>query len=247
MWVDTHAHVQLAAIEANVLLERAREVDWVVVPGVDVSSSMAALALSHQHPDRVLAAVGLHPHDAQEWRSQATELEQLATSADAVGETGLDFYRSLSPRDDQLESFRAQAELAIALDKPLIVHCRDAFGEVYDVLESLGCGRRTILHCWTGGSRWTKRFLELDATFSFAGPITYPGGDGVRAAASVVPPGRATVETDTPFLTPPPHRDQPNEPANVEQVGAALAEVWHLGVPEVAKFTSRTAAEFFRR
>lgn len=229
------------------MLSRAVDVDWVVVPGIDLASSEAALTLADQYPSRVIASAGLHPHEARRWGEQGAEIARLARLAGAVGETGLDFYRNLSSERDQLEAFQAQAELAIELDKPLIVHCRDAFGAVHEVVESLGCGGRTILHCWTGGRRWTKRFLDLDVTFSFAGPITYEGGDDVRAAASIVPHGKATVETDTPYLTPPPDRGLPNEPANVAAVGEALARVWKTSVEEVAKVTTVAAEKAFRR
>ncbi len=246
VWVDTHAHLQLAQEDPGLLLDRAREVDWVVVPGIDVPSSREALALAAGH-GRVVAAVGLHPHEASQWPLQARVLTGLAEQAEAVGETGLDFYRNLSGRRDQLSAFRAQADLAVSLDKALIVHCRDAFSETFDVLEEVGCGPRSVMHCWTGGTRWTRRFLDLGVTFSFAGPLTFEGGETVRMAAARVPPGRALVETDTPYLTPPPHRDLPNEPSNVAIVGEALAGVWGASIEEVAEVTSETARSVFRK
>jgi len=247
MWVDTHAHLQLAERPAEELILRAPAVDWLVVPGTDRDSSIEALALQEAHPGKVLATAGLHPHDAARWREQEADLAALAIGAAAVGETGLDFYRDLSPRSEQVAAFRAHTELARELRKPLIVHCRDAFESVYEVLADLGADSRTILHCWTGGPRWTRRFLDLGVTFSFAGPITFEKGDTVRRAAGLVPPGSAVVETDTPFLAPPPFRNQENEPANVAAVGEALALVWGMTAEQVARITSETAAAVFRR
>jgi TatD DNase family protein len=229
------------------LLGRAREagVVWLVCPGTDAAGSAAAAALADRFPGTVLATAGLHPHDASSWDRQRAEIERLALRAAAVGECGLDFYRNLSAPDAQRRAFRDQVALAVELDKPVVVHCRDAFADVYEILEESGHDR-IVLHCWTGGPRWTRRFADLPVTFSFAGPVTFAGGDTVRRAAAVVSPERVMVETDTPYLTPPPDRSLPNEPANVVKVGAALAEVWGVPVAEVARLTTAAAERVFR-
>jgi TatD DNase family protein len=181
------------------------------------------------------------------WQEQEAALVELAAAASAIGETGLDFYRNLSPRDEQVAAFTGQISMAAALDKPIVVHCRDAFAEVFEILDRTGAGPRSVMHCWTGGPRWTRRFLDLGVTFSFAGPIAFETGETVRLAAAEVPPDRALVETDTPFLAPPPHRGEPNEPAWVATVGAALAAVWGLRAEEVSVMTTANATRVFRR
>ncbi len=247
-WVDTHCHLHMSEEPADALLDRAAAagVDWVVDPGTDAATSRAALGLAAAHPGRVLAAAGLHPHDAERWPAERDEIERLAAGAAAIGECGLDFYRNLSPRESQFAAFRGQLGLAASLGKPIVVHCRDAFTEVFDLVEEAGTGERTILHCWTGGPRWTRRFAGLGVTFSFAGPLTFETGDTVRRAAAEVDPERAMVETDTPFLTPPPDRAAANEPANVVRVGEALAGVWGMAVDEVARITTAVATRVFR-
>ncbi|HEX6146960.1 MAG TPA: TatD family hydrolase [Acidimicrobiia bacterium] len=246
-WVDTHCHLQLDERGAEPLLSRAVEVDWVVVPGVDLDSSKRSAHLAGLHPGRVLPTAGLHPHDAGKWATEGPVITEMAADAAAVGETGLDFYRDLSPRREQIASFRAQIGLAIDLGKPIIVHCRDAFAEVFSIIEGTGVAPQTVLHCWTGGPRWTRRFLDLGVMFSFAGPVAFETGDTVRLGAARVPPERAMVETDTPYLAPPPHRGEPNEPAWVALVGAALARVWDVPVGDVARITSANAARLFGR
>ena len=246
-WVDTHCHLQLDERAPGEILSRADDVDWVVVPGVDAASSADSIHLAGEFPERVVATAGLHPHDASLWPEQSQAIEEMAGNVAAIGETGLDFYRSLSPRDDQIESFRAQLDLASASGLPIIVHCRDAFADVHHLLESTGEGERAVLHCWTGGRKWTKRFLELGVTFSFAGPVAFETGETIRLGAELVPPERALVETDTPYLAPPPHRGQPNEPAWVAHVGEALAAVWGLAPVEVAAITSANARRIFRK
>jgi TatD DNase family protein len=233
--------------DPSAVVERAvaAGVSWMVNPGTDARSSQASAALAGQFPDVVLYAAGLHPHDADRWNDERTEIERLAGDAVAVGECGLDFYRNLAPREAQLTAFRDQLRLASELDKPIIVHCRDAFTEVYDELVAAGHDR-VVLHCWTGGPKWTKRFAELGVTFSFAGPVSFAGGDTVRRAAAVAPRDRVMVETDTPFLTPPPDRALPNEPANVVRVGAALADVWGEAPDAVAAITTAEAERVFR-
>ena len=245
LWVDTHCHLQLARQDANELLSRAPDVGRLVVPGVDTVSSRAAEELAAEHPDRLRFSAGLHPHEAARWGEERDDLVELMQTACAVGETGLDFYRNLSPPEAQVASFVDHHSLAQELGKPLIVHCRDAFSKVHEILETRGSGSWVVLHCWTGGPKWTKRFANLDVTFSFAGPVAFETGDTVRRGAAVLDPTRVVVETDTPYLAPPPHRSEDNEPAHVALVGAALAGVWGMEVDEVARLTTARATAVF--
>ncbi|MEX0864526.1 MAG: TatD family hydrolase [Acidimicrobiia bacterium] len=246
-WVDTHCHLQLDGRDPAELLDRAPEVEWVVAPGVDSPTSSRSLELARAFPGRVLATAGVHPHDAGAWPTQATAIREMAPMVAAIGETGLDFYRMLAPEDDQVGSFQSQIELATEYDKPLIVHCRDAFAKVHEILEATGAGPRAVLHSWTGGRRWTRRFLDLGVTFSYSGTLAFDTAQSIRLGAELVPPERAMVETDTPFLAPPPHRGEKNEPAWVAHVGEALSGVWGLSVGETAAMTTANATRVFRR
>jgi len=245
-WVDSHCHVYmlddpLGAIDRAV----GSGIDWMVIPGVDLETSLQARRLADQRPDRVLWAAGLHPHDAKHWDDQRSRISALAADAAAVGEIGLDYYRNLSPRDEQLRAFRDQMSLAKDLDIPAIIHTRDSFADVYDVVAEVGIGEKAIMHCWTGGPRWTKRFRDLGATFSFAGPITYTTGDTVRRGAAEAPPERTLVETDTPYLSPEPHRGETNRPEWSILNGEALADVWGVDVGEVEQITAENTVRVF--
>jgi len=245
-WVDSHCHVfmlddPLGAVDRAV----AAGIDWMLVPGVDLETSLQARRLVSDRPDRVLWATGLHPHDAEHWDEQQARISALAVEAAAIGEVGLDYYRNLSPRDDQKRAFTDQVQLASDLDKPVIVHTRDSFADVYEILGEADLGEKAVLHCWTGGPRWTKRFRELGATFSFAGPITYATGDTVRLGAAEAPPERTLVETDTPYLTPEPHRSETNRPEWSILNGIALAEIWGMDADDVARSTSQNSARVF--
>ncbi len=248
MWVDSHCHLWASDDAPNALLDRAAaaDVDWLMCPGTDLESSLEAHRLSSANRTRVLWAAGLHPHDATRWADEGSRLTTLIAEADAVGECGLDYYRDLSPRPVQREVFREHLRLAGELGKPIVIHCRDAFADVYDDVEQAGLGENAILHSWTGGPKWTKRFSALGVTFSFAGMVTYPTADTVRRAVAVAPPERCMVETDTPYLPPQTHRDQANEPAFVPLVGAQLAEVWGIDATEAARLTTATARRVYR-
>ena len=247
MWVDSHCHLFASSDAPEVLLQRAADagVDWLMCPGIDLETSLQAHRLAASFANRVLWAAGLHPHDASRWAEEGVRLTALIAKADAVGECGLDYYRDLSPRSVQREVFREQLRLATQLDKPIIVHTRDSFRDVFEDVAAAGHGEKVILHSWTGGPKWTKRFDELGVTFSFAGMVTYPTADTVRRAAAVVPPQRCMVETDTPYLSPQQHRDRPNEPAFVPLVGEQLAEVWGMPIADVAATTAATARRVF--
>ena len=246
-WVDTHCHLHMSSEDPAELLGRARQagVDWVVCPGTDVAGSEAAVAIAAAHPGVVLPTAGVHPHDASRWPEQRDRIEALAVNAAAVGECGLDYYRNLSPPDAQRQAFSDQLDMAIRLDKPVVVHCRDAFSDVHAMLDQSGAGPTAVLHCWTGGPRWTRRMRDLGVTFSFAGPVAFQTGETVRLGAAEAPPERTLVETDTPYLSPPPHRGEANEPARVVLVGEALASVWGMDVAQVADITSANAARVF--
>lgn len=246
-WVDTHGHLFLLDDPPGTVLDRATDagVAWVMCPGIDVETSVKARDIAADHPDRVKWSAGLHPHDADRWADQADAIGELAVDAGAIGECGLDFYRELAPRDAQVAAFRDQLAIAVALGKPVIIHCRDAFAEVHEALEGTGLGERAVLHCWTGGPRWTKRFRDLGVTFSFAGPLTYATAETLRLGAAEAPPERTMVETDAPYLTPEPRRGEDNEPRNVPLTGAVLAEVWGVSHEDVARLTTAHAERVF--
>ena len=248
-WVDTHGHLFMLDDPPDEVLARARAsgVDWVVCPGVDAASARAARTIAEAHPGSVSWTAGLHPHDAERWGDEAEAIAELADAASAIGECGLDFYRNLAPREAQLSAFREQLALATDKDLPIVIHCRDAFADVFEHLADADLGERAVLHCWTGGPKWTKRFRELGVMFSFAGPLTYRTGETLRLGAAQAPPEQTLVETDAPYLTPEPKRSEANEPAHVVLTGAVLADVWGADVTTVAAQTTANAERVFGR
>jgi len=224
--IDTHAHLD-ALDDAPQALARAREarVGRVITIGTTLDSCRAALELA-ERDEGVFVSLGLHPHEAG--AATAADVDELATLLDhpravAVGETGLDYFRDYAPHDRQLDLFRAQAGLAAAAGKPLVVHTRSADDETVAVLTELPEDTRVVLHCFSS-LRLLGPALERGWYVSFAGNVTYPKATELRTAAARVPADRILAETDSPYLSPQPVRGRPNEPANVVHTLATLAE-----------------------
>ena len=222
---DTHAHLD-AGDDFAAALARARAigVTRVVAVGSGIGSCRATLAIAERE-EGVHAALGLHPHQAGDLGpDDVAELRDLLAHprAVAVGETGLDYFRDYAPRDRQRELFRAQAELAAEVGKPLVVHSRAADAETAAVLSALGAGTNVVLHCFSAPGLLAPA-LERGWYVSFAGNVTYPKAHELRAAAARVPADRILAETDSPYLAPQPVRGRRNEPAHVVHTLAALA------------------------
>jgi TatD DNase family protein len=252
-WFDSHCHVQpghgpgsLDAADALVEQARAAGVEWMVCVGTDLETSMLALELAARHRN-VFATVGLHPHDASKFSAQWEQLQKLAHDdrAVGVGEAGFDLHYEYSPRDEQEVAFRAQVRLAKRLDRALVIHSREAWDDTFRVLETEGVPARTVFHCFTGGPDEARRALDLGAHLSFSGIVSFRSADDLRAAAAITPDDRLLVETDSPYLTPVPHRGRPNEPAFLPLVGAALASARGTDEATVAALTRENATRVF--
>jgi len=211
--------------------------------GCDRATSLAAIAVATAH-DGVFATVGLHPHDAVNGVDTIVDLLD-ADGIVAVGECGLDYYYDHSPRDVQQRVFAEQIALANARELPLVIHTRDAWDDTFAVLADVGVPARTVFHCFTGGPDEARRALDVGAHLSFSGIVTFKGAPEVQAAAALCPLDRMLVETDSPYLSPVPHRGKPNRPAWVAHVGQHIADLRDIAVAEVAAATTANADAVF--
>ncbi len=201
------------------------------------------------------ATAGLHPHDASEGTEETIRLLEDAVAGGAstseggrlvaVGECGLDFHYEHSRRDVQREAFAEQVAAAQRLGLALVVHARDAWVDLFDVLHAEGVPDRSVLHCFTGGPDDARRCLDAGMVLSFSGIVTFKNAADVREAVSLCPLDRLLVETDSPFLAPVPYRGKRNEPSYVPIVGAAVAEIKGLDPAVVAAASSETASRVF--
>jgi len=249
---ETHAHLQDRKLRGDVeqVLLRAQHagVDKVVCVGYDLQSSQEAVALARQYP-QVYAAVGVHPHDAKTLTPEVLEkLKSLAADAKvvAIGEIGLDFYRDLSPREIQKQAFIEQIKLARIMNKPIIIHDRDANQPVFDIIKQYKAGKNQgVMHCYSGNLPLAIEYTKLGFYISLAGPLTYKNARRPQEVAAKMPINRLLVETDCPYLTPEPLRGKINEPANIKYVVEKMAEVRKQHPDEVAYLTARNACQVF--
>jgi TatD DNase family protein len=247
--VDTHCHLHLLEEPPQQVVAEARAegVGHLVDVGIDLDSSRRAAANAARLP-QVSATAGVHPHDAVALDERVLE-ELRALLADervvAAGETGLDYYRDLSPREVQRVAFAAHVRLARELDKALVVHNREAFADVLAILRGEGAPARVVFHCFTGDPRAAEQVLEAGWYISFAGTVTFRNAPEQRAACAAVPLDRMVLETDSPFLSPHPYRGRPNRPGRVAVTAVTVAAVHGVPVEQVAAATTATAARVF--
>ncbi len=245
MWTDAHCHIPYEGVGEDVIGEaRAAGVDRLVTVGTDLASSRAALDVARRH-DGVWSTAGVHPHDAA-GGIEGIEALLGEPGVVAVGECGLDYHYDHSPREVQREVFAAQIALAHASGLALVIHTREAWDDTFAILDAEGVPERTVFHCFTGGPDEARRCLDRGALLSFSGIVSFKTAEDVRAAAVLCPLDRMTVETDSPYLAPVPHRGKRNQPAWVALVGAAVAAAKGADVAEVAAVTSAAATSLFR-
>jgi TatD DNase family protein len=270
IWTDSHCHLQDEPDPAaTVAAARAVRVGRVVCVGTDEASSRRAVLLANElspgpAPARspanapsestgaaeVWATVGLHPHDAKSGLSSVVALlDELAAGEGlrrsrvvAIGECGLDYHYDNSPRDLQRDVFAAQVALANQHNLALVIHTRDAWNDTFSILEREGVPERTIFHCFTGGESEARRCLRVGGILSFSGIVTFANAVELRQVVTHCPLDSLLIETDSPFLTPVPHRGRRNSPSNVAIVGNAVGQLKGFE-PEVLAAVSWMNAE----
>ena len=255
MLIDSHAHIQGKeyAGEAADVIARAREagVERIIAVGGagDMSSNTEAVALAKAFPN-VYATVGMHPHDAKDvGEDELQKLRDLAANEKvvALGETGLDYYYNHSPRDVQRRVFAQFIHMACETGLPIVVHERDAAQETADLLRGESGGRLFgVIHCFTGSYDAARAYLDLGFYLSFTGIITFKNAEPLREVVRKVPLERMLVETDSPYLTPVPHRGRRNEPAYVRLVAETVAKLKAIPLEEVALATTRNVCDLFK-
>lgn len=252
MIFDTHAHLQderydedREQIIANL---EAEGVCGAVMIGSSMESSRAALALAQTYPN-LYAAVGVHPHHAQEFQTDdlASLLCLLAKpEVIAMGEIGLDFYYDHSPRDKQKEVFLAQLELAAELHMPTIYHVRDAHGEMLALLrERKGNLPPSVLHCCSASWESAQEYLDMGFYVSFAGSVTFKNAKNIVEVARRMPLDRLLIETDCPYLSPEPYRGKRNQPAYALHTARRVAQIREMDFEELCEKSNQNAKEFF--
>ena len=249
---DSHCHLNDRKLAEDIegVLQRAADagVAHMAVIGCNLRDSLFAVHLAEKYP-QLIAAVGYHPSDSQELNEEIfAELSELAAlpSVKAIGEIGLDYYWDSTPRDVQRRWFIRQIHLAKDLHKPIIIHDREAHGDLYNIVREENAGEfGGIMHCFSGGWELAKEALRRNFYISFAGPLTYKNAKALPEVAKNCPLDRILIETDSPYLSPEPRRGKTNEPANVFFVAEKIAALRGISVDEVAEAASANAKRVF--
>ncbi len=250
--VDSHCHLDLLSLPVEQALAAAATagITRVVTVGIDIPSSQWAAGTAAAHKG-VVATVALHPNEAPESTDLDADLAVLGELAKlpqvrAIGETGLDYYRTDEPgRPQQEESFRRHIALAKQSGKALVIHDRDAHADVLRVLDDEGAPENVVMHCFSGGPHFAQECAGRGFVLSYAGNITFKSAGQLRDALAVTPLEQLLVETDAPFLTPVPHRGKHNAPNLIPLTLRAIAELKHVPEGELAAEVSATASRVF--
>ena len=248
---DTHAHLLSDAFDDDreqvIARIQAAGVCLCMEAGTTLEDSAQAVAQAEQY-GFLYAAAGVHPHEAED--APADVLERLAVllrhpKCKALGEIGLDYHYDFSPRDVQKRLFAEQLDLAIQLDKPVIIHDREAHQDTLSLLSQRKGRVKGILHCYSGSLEDAKKYLDMGFYLSFAGPLTYKNAHKLQQVAAYVPMDRVLCETDSPYLTPVPKRGQRNDPSNVALVIRQLAQCKGIEPEEAARHTMENGKAVF--
>jgi TatD DNase family protein len=270
---DTHCHLDFNKFDDDraAVIQRALDVGVtkILIPALNWESSLSALELARTHP-ALYAAIGFHPTDAEKWNDSSKEkLRGLAQSAGekiaAIGEIGLDYYwvKEEERRAHQREILQEQLKLAEELDKPVIIHMREendawfgsASADLLDILTDWHAGLKTknhpltkrpgVLHSFNGTLETAQKAIEMNFFIGITGPVTYKNAEEKRAVIRQLPITHLLIETDSPFLTPAPHRGKRNEPAFVSEIADKIAQLHSRSQPETAAITSANATRLF--
>ncbi|MDJ0588572.1 MAG: TatD family hydrolase [Pleurocapsa sp. MO_226.B13] len=252
--VDTHVHINFDVFQGNLSSLQQRWQDAGVVhlvhSCVEPEEFQGIQSLADRFPE-LSFAVGLHPLDVDKWQDNTAEQIRNLASSDrrvvAIGETGLDFYKA-DNYDRQILALQAQLRIAKELDKPVIIHCREAAARLREVLVDFWSNEgqvRGVMHCWGGNEEETRWFLDLGFYISYSGIVTFKNAKQVQAAAKIVPRDRLLVETDCPFLAPVPRRGKTNEPSYVLHVAKKVAQLRQTDLETIAQQTTANACRLF--
>lgn len=254
MFIDSHCHLDRIDLkpyhndfDAFVQDAHAKRIEHMLCIGIDLESYPAMLALVEPYPD-ISLSVGVHPNVTDGKEPSVEELLQLARHQKviAIGETGLDYFRSEGDLEWQHQRFRNHISVAKTLNKPLIIHTREAGHDSLDVLKAEGADRvGGIIHCFTEDWAYAEKALDLNFFISFSGIVTFKNAQAIKEVAQKVPADRFLIETDSPYLAPAPYRGKPNYPTYVRHVAEHLAELRNTSVDEIAELSRNNFYRLF--
>ena len=252
MFIDTHTHLFLPNFQEdlNEVIDRARNagVTKMIIPATDIKTAEQAIEIANKF-EGIYLAVGVHPHDTKDWGdSWITKIEELShhEKVVAIGEIGLDYYYDFSPKEKQIIAFEAQIELALKRKFPIIVHNREADDDTMRIIRKYkNTDLKAQFHCYASTIENARELIEMGHFISFTGNITHTKADRVREVLSRVDLDNLLLETDSPFMTPKPHRGKRNESSYIPLIAEKVAEIHNMTVEDVARSTTYNAYKLF--
>ena len=257
---DSHAHYDDGRFEreydgGNIQALRDAKragVEYVVNSGADIETSRASIALAELNGDdmpSIYASVGIHPTETGRCGTLSEAIDEIRRLAHeqrvvAIGEIGLDYHYPDTDKDTQREFFAAQLELARELNMPVVIHDRDAHGDVYDIVQNFR-DVRMMMHCYSGSAEMARQYAKWGVHFSFGGVLTYKNAQKTREAASAIPRELLMLETDAPYLSPVPHRGKINSSAYMVHTAEMMGEVLGMSAEDTASLTTENAKRFY--
>ncbi len=251
MLIDTHCHLDFPPFDADrdLVIQRAKDagINYFINIGSTLESSAASCELANKYKE-IYAVVGVHPHDADTFDLETeNKLKILAKNKKvvAIGETGLDYYRNLSSKENQIKAFSKQIELAKELNLPLVIHSRQAEIEVMQILKS-AMPFRAVVHCFSGDENFLKSCLDNGFYISFTCNITYKKAQNLREMVKITPLDRLMLETDAPYLSPEGFRGKRNEPLQIKLLAQEISRIKEVSFEQLAQATTQNAKDFFK-
>ena len=251
MWIDTHTHLwdeRFNHDRQDIIASLGGELKYIVEIGVDFPTSEKAVQLAYKN-ERVIAVVGVHPHDAKSIND--TEFEGFKKLSKmnkvvGIGEIGLDFFKNYSPVDLQKKCFIKFLNFATEINLPIVLHIRDAYSQVLDILKYEGIPKAGgVVHSFLSDANHAKQFLDLNLFIGIGGPITFKKNQSLRDTLRKIPIERIVIETDCPYLTPVPKRGHRNEPAYVKFIAQEIAKTKNIPVLDVEEILCENAVALF--
>ncbi|SNZ07786.1 TatD DNase family protein [Persephonella hydrogeniphila] len=247
--IDTHAHLDMLKSEED-LKDSIQKLDYIITIGCDKEEIYKAVDIAERF-DNVYASVGYHPYDVKDLSDEdiklLEDLYKKSSKIAAIGETGLDYYRDITPKNIQWDFFEKQLELAKKLKLPVIIHSRSANSDTVQILKNhIPFPDSGVLHCFGGDIPMMEECVEMGFYISFAGNITYPKADNLREVLKKTPLDRLLLETDSPFLSPQKVRGKPNKPSNIFYTLDFVSKFLGIEKEEIEKITDRNAAKLFK-
>jgi TatD DNase family protein len=253
-FIDTHAHLgMLDHSPIEEIISRAKEqgISKMITVATHEESWSVNEKFAANSPD-IFFTLGLHPHDAEKVPNCEKSLRNYYQNSPhknkcvAIGETGLDFFYNFSGKESQIDQFETQVRLAHEWNLPLVIHCREAFSELFNSLRKVGIPPKAgVMHCFTGTTEEALESIKLGCSISFSGIITFKNAESLRQTVKEIPEDRILVETDCPFLAPVPHRGKKNEPSFLPHTAGVIAAVRGVSLEHIAKITTENAIRVF--